>query len=249
MGEEDSSRPASPLLAGVLRAREAVDRLKESVKVFYYRVMLSQHCCPDCLEPLRMVGPSRCRCVNGHVVDPTLAFQKSPCCRARLVKRACHYACASCGRVVPSRFLFDERIFDADYHRLRVSEARERKKRRIEKLRRWLADSRSGSLVVDDVPGLDGVPGLSDALDAFVGGDDCVALDAFRGVDDFDIHKYWEVIRGHVQGVSCVFSSFPSLSDDVRLDRARRFLTLVHMWHEREVRLTQYGDDLLVEAL
>jgi hypothetical protein len=44
-------------------------------------------------------------------------------------------------------------------------------------------------------------------------------------------------------------SAIPALSDNARVDRARRFLTLVYLWQEREVRLTQYGNDILVEAL
>ena len=44
-----------------------------------------------------------------------------------------------------------------------------------------------------------------------------------------------------------MFSNFPALCEDVRVDRARRFVTLIYMEHEREVVLTQYGNDILVE--
>ena len=56
-------------------------------------------------------------------------------------------------------------------------------------------------------------------------------------------------IGAYLENVSVLFSAIPSLCQDRRKDRAWRFVTLVFLEHEREVRLTQYGDDLLVEAL
>ena len=63
------------------------------------------------------------------------------------------------------------------------------------------------------------------------------------------MHAYWKTISESVSAGGALFSSLPPILEDDRIDRVWRFRTLVHMWHEREVELTQYGNDLLVEAL
>ena len=102
---------------------------KQRAKDFYFRVILSAVSCPECGGQLEMSGQSQCRCSCGRSLDPTVEFQKSQCCGAKLTLKTFHYACTKCHRSVPSRFIFDERVFDKAYFRKLMRESRERKKR------------------------------------------------------------------------------------------------------------------------
>ncbi len=237
-----------PLLAGVARVRDRVESLKHGVKAWYFRVLLSVVACPECGQGLRMVGVSWAKCHSGHVVDPTVAFQESECCGAPLRRRNCHYACSRCGHTVASRFLFDERIFDPAYFAACAREARERKRQKVEEIRRLLARTRSNDLSIAAVPDLEAVPGLSMDLDHFVGGVEAVDVGQFLSDDVFDMRAYWDSIVTVLHDGGVLFSRIPPMHGSTRVDRVRCFRTLVHMWHEREVNLTQYGNDLLVEA-
>ena len=243
-GEGDNS-----LLVGLIGVLDNVKSLKKRVKAWYFQVVLSPFCCLECNHRLKMVGPSQAECSLGHVVDPTVAFQVSECCGSRLVRRVCHYTCSGCGGVVASRFLYDERIYDASYFVERSRQSRERQKQKIEEMRKLLAGTRSDELSLSDISELSGVPGLVGDLNQFISANEQVGPDNVRGEDFFYIRAYWERILSFVAGGEVLFSTIPPLSDDIRVDRIRRFLTLVHLWHEREVRLTQYGNDILVEAL
>ena len=44
-----------------------------------------------------------------------------------------------------------------------------------------------------------------------------------------------------------LFSQIQPLVADIRDDKINRFITLVFMDHEREVELSQYGDDLSIQ--
>jgi len=247
--ETSSAYPASPnpLVRGMLRVEEYVYTLKSKVRMFYLRVMLSQYQCPACGSELRMDGVSRSVCVNGHVVDPTTTFQRSGCCGTHLIKRAYHYACSTCGKITPSRFLFDERVFDAEYFREMMRQSREKKKRRLAELRQSLAQSRSAPIALSELPEMRDIPGLSDALDAFAGSTNLADRREFGTWDEFDMETYRQAILEILENASVRFSAVPRLADNMRRDRARRFITLVFMEHERQVDLTQYGNDLLVE--
>ncbi len=239
----------SPLLAHVARVRDRVEQLKGGVKAWYFRVLLSAVACPACGQGLRMIGVSQACCMQGHVLDPSVVFQESDCCGAPLKRGNCHYACSRCGHTVASRFLFDERIFDPAYFAARARESRERKQQKVEEMRRLLAGTRSNDLSLGDVPDLDAVPGLAVDLDRIVGGVEVVDVGQFLSDDVFDMRFYWDSIEAVLHGGEVLFSRIPPMHGDARVDRVRCFRTLVHMWHERAVRLTQYGNDLLVEAL
>jgi len=219
---------------------------KARVKEYYFEVILSQYQCPECKEGLRMIEPSSCTCPNGHILDPTLAFQASHCCGAVLIRKTFHYACSRCTQIVPSRFLFDERLFDKTYFREMMQELRSRDRRRREELRRLLAESRSDTLRFLEEPILDSIPGLTEALDAFIGSE-MVSADAFSYKTAFSMTQY----RVHILSViglgGRLFSTISPMTDDSRKDKAWRFITLLFMEQDREVTLTQYGQDLLVE--
>ena len=235
------------LLDGLGLVVSRLEVLREWVRTFYYEVLLSGHACPDCGGRLLMTGPGRASCEACHSsLDPTVEFQQSPCCGASLVFRRAHYACRQCGAPVPSRFLFDERLFNAGYFSERMRESRERWHLEIEELRRRVAESRSEEFAVFDVPELDSIPGLADALDSLsrsaFSSDDA----GFWDDDPFVMDAYREVIWHGVCEDAVLFSQVPALNSDPRRDRARRFMTLVFMEQEREVDLAQYGNDLLV---
>ena len=145
----------NPLLAGIETVHQRIAALKAGVREFYFDVLMSLHSCPECDGKMRMTGPSRCACECGVSLDPTVAFQRSQCCGAALVKRRCHYACSSCRAVQPSRFLFDERLFDPDYFRERMRVHRQERKRKREALKRLLADSHSDTWFAENPAGFD----------------------------------------------------------------------------------------------
>ena len=195
-----------------------------------------------------MTGPSRCCCSCGHTFDPTLAFQLSPYCHTRLVRKTCHYHCSRCGRVVVSRFLFDERVFDAAYFREMMRESRQRVKKKREEVRLLLAGSRSAELCLVDEPVLN--DGLVHDLDGFVGAQRLSPYEALSEVTaGFSMDKYREHILFALGSGTSLFSAIEALVEDFRLDRVWRFITLVFMQHEGDVVLSQYGQDLVVERV
>jgi len=193
-----------------------------------------------------MTGQSQCACACGNIFDPTLAFQKTSCCSVRLVRRTFHYVCSRCYQTVASRFLFDERLFDKAYFRQMMRESRDRAKRKREEIKLLLAGSRSGSLSFMEEPCLESIPGLTEALNGFiksemVGGYEFAPKLRFR-MDDY---------RNHILSIlgfgSKLFSDIGPLINDCRRDKIWRFVTLTFMIQDREVELTQYGTDILVE--
>ena len=197
-----------------------------------------------------MTGTSQCSCSCGNVFDPTLAFQKSACCSAGLVRKTFHYACAKCHKSIPSRFIFDEKIFDKAYFREMMRESRERKKKKREEIRRLLAESRSESLVLTENPDLEAIPGLIEELNDFIqnvsGESDQYSFDMD---EPFDIDKYREHILFTLSWDSMLFSDIDPIIADDRKDRTWRFITLIFMEHAHEIEIRQQGNDLSVQRL
>jgi hypothetical protein len=237
----------NPLVLDILGVLTRLQAFKEQAREFYFEVVLSCHACPECgSNALRMIGDGRCECERGHIFDPTIAFQMSECCQSRLARRVLHYECSACRRVVPSRFLFDERMFDAEYFRDMMRESRGRARERREAVRLMLLNSRSGTLDLVDLPGLDEVPGLIEALDSFIQSGRTATLCEFVEDDAFDMDEYRRAILDHIDGVTVWFDALPALSTNVRKDRVRRFVTLIYLEHEGRVDLDQRGDRIVV---
>jgi hypothetical protein len=238
----------NPLLEAIFQVQARVICLKDEVRDFYFRVLLSQYECPECGGELVMSDQSQCSCPCGNIFDPTLAFQRSSCCAATLIRKTFHYACSRCHQIVPSRFIFDERVFDKAYFREMMQESRERLRARREEIRRLLAVSRSDPLLLMESPSLDSIPGLAEALNDFID-TKAVGYIAFETRSDFRMDDY----RNHILsilGMGCrQFSAISPLIEDCRTDKVWRFVTLVFMEQDREIQLTQYGADILVERI
>jgi hypothetical protein len=235
----------NPLVKAISGVLTRVSSFKELARDYYFEVVLSPYRCPDCGGRLRMVGISECSCRCGKHLDPTTTFQQSPCCNAKLVRKTFHYACSRCGQIVPSRFLFDERIFDKVYFREMMREARTHERRRKEELKAILAGSRSDALVLLDEPVLETVPGLTAALNGFIGTQ--ISFD-FSVTSGFSMKGYRDHILSHLGPGSRLFSDIPYLIEDSRKDRIWRFVTLIFM-QGHEVNMIQYGSDILVERV
>ncbi|NUM53489.1 MAG: hypothetical protein HUU46_07585 [Candidatus Hydrogenedentes bacterium] len=225
----------------------AVDRFTQAAKHFYFDVLFSSHPCPRCQGRIKLGADDHAVCAQcRYDLDPTVEFERSSCCGKPMAKKRCHYACTACGRIAPSRFLFEEKVFDAEYFRDHVDTCRKRKRRAEQELREMLLDSRAPNLILLEVPAITELPGLSETLDELI----CIRprQDCVDGAStaEFRIEEYREHILSRIQGCIVHFDAFPPIASDVREDRARRFISLVFMEHDHEVRLTQHGQNVLV---
>ncbi len=180
---------------------------------------------------------------------PTIAFQQSLCCGAGLVRKTFYYACSKCNKTVPSRFIFDEKLFDATYFREMMRESREKAKRKKEEIRRFLAESRSNALPLMDGPLLESIPGLIQDLDDFIKAGAIKVCSNFL----FDTQSDFSMTDYHIISIlgwdTMLFSGIAPLIDDHRRDRVWRFITLIFMQNDREVELTQNGSDIWVQKV
>jgi len=224
-----------------------VENYKKSAKQFYFDVLFGKYRCPQCHGILCLTGPSMAACQCGLIIDPTVLFQRSGCCNKPLVKRICHYACSKCGKSVRSLFLFDERLFDREYFRQMVAKSRQRKRYR-EEIRKDKIRLQSGELLLKGILDPTWVDELEADLNEFVSGANKPAdSDIFYTARDFDLFQYSHHIRHQIGSKEIFFSDIIPLYDDSRKDRARCFVALVFMEHDRQVWMTEYNDDILVE--
>ena len=225
-------------LAGAVA--DFVDRAKR----FFYDVMLSEHACPGCGGGLAMVREGACRCKScGHQFDPTTAFQKCQACGGKVLLMVRRYQCQECGTDVPSRFLFDGLVFDAEYFRQKMSEHRQKKAEQHERVRQMLAESRSQALGLP-AANLQDVPGLAEALNA-------LAADAPAGLaawlpTEFNLALYESHIQAHVGAIPVGFDEIPPLGENRRLDRVRRFIAIIFLAHTGLIEIRQDGQGIQV---
>ncbi len=228
-----------------------VHEYKKDVKDFYYDVILSKHKCPVCHSKLKMIGTSKAECMScGQNLDPTLVFQDSSCCREKLILKYSHYACSHCNKTVPSKFLFDERVFDKSYFRQMMKECRDKARKRQAEIKRFMIQSRSRTLELMDEPFLGNVPGLVEALDNFVQSQNGSCDDYMcESKVSFHMDGYRTHIMNYLDWGKKLFSSFLPIQENHRLDRIWRFVTLIFMQQEGEVKLTQNENDLWVQRI
>lgn len=246
----DEPKIKNPLIRRIHQVQAHVDGYRRNIRIFYFDVILSTIDCPECGGRLQMTGQSECTCSCGKILDPTIIFQKSICCDAKLVKKTFHYACARCHRSVPSRFIFNERVFDKEYFREMMRGARDRRKRKRKEIQRLLAESRSKTLVFMEEPALEKIPSLLYDLDEFIEGENLeFSVTIFENEDIFNIEKYWSHIQSMLGWEPIHFSEIPPIDDDYRRDRAYRFITLIYMQNDRKVDIEQEGNDLFVQRV
>ena len=222
-----------------------IESYRVSVRSFYFSVLLAKFRCPQCQGSIQLVEPSSALCGCGAAFDPTLVFQKSGCCGAILVKRQCHYSCNVCGEVVPSIFLFDGVIFDSEYFRDKMRLSREQRRREQAETRAVLRAERSGTLSIFDEVDLNALPGLVTDLDDLIG-----VSTTDQNIQEWERNLSIEDYRRHIFNLldaEIVFSSISPLFPEERRDKVYRFISLIFMEQDREVSLSQYGEDILVE--
>jgi hypothetical protein len=180
-----------PLVSVILCVRGGMADFKERVRTFFFDVVLSPHPCPVCGGRLKMKGQSLCSCSCGKRLDPTIAFQRSPCCGANPLRKTFHYARAECHEMVPSRFIFEESVFDSAYSREMMREHRRKAREEWDAMKRFLAESRSGTLLLSDEPLLESLDGLTEDLDAFIQGFDFTPSESgFEAKSTFSMEQY-----------------------------------------------------------
>ena len=222
----------------------AVARFAERARRFFYAVALLGNRCPDCSGVLTMAGEGRCRCLACHrQFDPTVAFQRCSSCGGRPAIRVRRYRCGQCGQDVPSRFLFDGQVFDADYFRAKMAEHRERKRRRREQLREMLAKSRSDGIEPQPAD-LDAVPGLVEAINGLTGRLD-LPIPLPRG-GEFDLQRYQDHVRAHLGPEAIRLDHIPPLTEDPRRDLVWRFIAVIFLAHAGLADATQTGQTIMV---
>jgi hypothetical protein len=152
--------------------------------------------------------------------------------------------------VNPSRFLFDERVFDREYFSKMMKASRAKAKKKKEEMIKFLMESRSGELPLLQDPCLESVPGLIADLDHFVGADgDESDVPELETNSVFSMDDYRSHILSTLDCGSRFFSNINNLGADHREDKVYRFVTLIFMQNDQEVELTQYDNDLLIEKL
>ena len=236
-----------PLLIQIQAIDSAVSSFRANARRFYFEALASRYACPACGGRFELSGRSEATCVCGLSFDPTLQFQRSLCCDAVLTKRVLHYNCSACDRMVPSRFLFDEKLFDQEYFRERMRLTRERRRHDQALSSEMLRLTRSDTLILLGEVDINALPGLSDDLDMLCGTNSSVEGRWITG-DTPSFEQYRRHIERFLEK-AVRFSAIEPIYPDDRWDRVHRFATLIFMEHDREVDLFQMDNDILVSRL
>ena len=121
--------------------------------------------------------------------------------------------------------------------------ARERKKQQRERVRKMLADSRSGALSLPAAE-LSSVPGLTDALNGLViGADETLRWKPNAG---FDLKRYESHIQAHIRDFPISLDELPPLEKNARKDRIWRFIAIIFLAHFGLIDIWQDGQNIMV---
>lgn len=222
---------------------EAVTGLAGRVRKLYYAVVLLGHCCPGCGAKLVMVSEGLCRCRScNSEFDPTVAFQRCSVCGGRPEVQLRRYRCRKCEADITSRFLFDGLAFNREYFRQRMAKSRRQRKQQRERVRRILAESRSGNLELP-VADLSVVPGLEQALNGLTV--DLAKLIPWVPQEGFDLKRYQGHIQAHIQDFPITLEEIPPLKN-TRKDRIWRFIAVIFMAHAGIINIWQDGQNIMV---
>jgi hypothetical protein len=232
------------ILDRAFRLAGAASAFFERAREYYYRVMLSGQGCPRCGGALIMIREGQCRCrVCQKTLDPTEVFQRCPACGGKVQRAVRRYACRSCRRDVPSRFLFEGIVFDQAYFKVRMNESRLRRRELRERVRAMLAASRSSPLTPQS-GNLAEIPGLLEALNNLTAGLESAVYE--RSPQAFDLARYQRHIQHHLKPYPIPFDRIPALSENVRRDRVGRFIAVIFLAQARQVQVRQTGEQLMV---
>lgn len=236
----------NPVIACWVRELDvALMRFTTHARRFFYEVVLLDLACPRCgAALLEMVREGCCQCTSCQFAfDPTVAFQRCPGCDGRLMLRHRRYGCRRCGRDVPSRYLFDGRVFDNAYFRQKMAEHRlRREQQRCERLQQHLNQRSLGLELPPAV--LSASPGLEEALDALTGRERRVQ--GRLAPQRFVLADYERHVLAHVGWLAVDFEDIPLLHEPARLDRVWRFIAIVFLDHAGRISVWQEGPNMEV---
>ena len=232
------------IIRQAFRLLEVVTGFAGRARKLYYAVVLLGHSCLRCGGRLAMAAEGLCRCRHcGHAFDPTAAFHRCIRCGGNVALSVRRYRCRQCGSEVASRFLFDGLVFDADYFRVKMAESRERRSQQRDRVRRMLAESRSGLLGVPAAE-LSSVPGLVEALNSLTFGVDQAIQ--WQAESTFDLKRYQSHVQAHIRDIPRSLEEMPPLGKDVRKDRIWRFVAVIFLAHSGLADVWQEGETIMV---
>ena len=113
-------------------------------------------------------------------------------------------------------------------------------------MQRLLAASRSLDVAITEFPTNADLDSFSQVLDAVVGHEQMLEADAFLGRDCFQMEAYRSMVLASLHGRTVRFDALPPVCPDQRLDRIRRFVSLLFMEQAHEVWLEQREREILV---
>ena len=232
------------MIAAAFMLQAAVEHYALNAKLFYYQSVLYSHECHSCAGRLVMQRESKCRCLAcGAQFDPTVAFQRCSACGGAVRLHVRRYACTDCGSDVPSRFVFEGLVFDADYFRRKMVEHRERKRERLTRVREMLAGSCSGRLELEPLA-VTQMAILCDALSSLETAPVDMAADRIEPV--FDLARYQRHLQAHTSPIALTLDELPPLGENRRMSRIGCFIAAVFLAHLGVLRVWQDGPDVMI---
>ena len=220
---------------------DAVEELKQRVRLFFYEIVLSGQACPCCRGALRMARDGECQCEQcGYRFDPTLALQRCAICGGKLKLEGRQYRCSDCGSEVESRYRFDPIRFDSEYFRKAMAEHRRRKAQQQRLFVETLINARTGHVILPPAD-LDGLPGLTEAINELTAKHD---EDSIRGPladQRFDLAKYERHVIASITDSPVDFDDISPLLESLRKDRIWRFVAVIFLAHEGRINIHQEG--------
>jgi len=161
-----------------------------------------------------------------------------PCsaCGGRLAIRIRRYACTICGRDEPSRFLFDGKVFDAEYFRRKMAESRQRAAQRRAKHVAQVSPEASDRVVCDAID-LTAVPGLLSVINALTNHRETWPSEDTQ--PRFDLSAYQRHVLTHVGEEAVSMMDLPEMTTRERLDRIGMFIAVIFLAHAGRVDVWQ----------
>jgi hypothetical protein len=191
-----------------------------------------------------MTREGQCRCGRcRRYLDPTVTFQQCPSCSGTPRLRIRRYECRRCGKNIDSHFLFDGRVFNAEYFRRKMAEHRQRLQNERAGPARLSLPNRSASLTPQP-PDLTIIPGLLAALDSLTDSPSLAPANFTRPT--FSLHRYEDHVRKHIGDEPISLTDIPPATDDARRDRVWCFIAIIFLAHAGLIHVWQEGLTIMV---